>query len=256
VIGIFDSGVGGLSVLREARRLLPAADLVYLADQARAPYGERSLAQVRSFAEEITDYLLSRGALPVVVACNTASAAALRHLRARRPESAFVGMEPAVKPATTITSTGRIGVLATQATFQGELFADLVARYGEGVEVLTCACPGVAARVEEALDDPATADLLASFALPLVEQGADVLVLGCTHYSFLQAALAARVGLGVVIVDPAAAVARQVARVATDAGTQIGAGATTYLTTGDPQRLAEQVRLLLGEQAEVRRVDF
>src|SRR4030042_3063534 len=102
VIGIFDAGVGGLSVLREARRLLPAADLVYLADQARAPYGERSLAQVRAFAEEITDYLLSRGALPVVVACNTASAAALRHLRARRPASAFVGMEPAVKAATTL----------------------------------------------------------------------------------------------------------------------------------------------------------
>ena len=256
MIGVFDSGVGGLSVLREIRRLLPAADLVYLADQARAPYGERSLAEVRSFAEGITDHLIARGALPVVVACNTASAAALRHLRARRPESAFVGMEPAVKPAATLTSTGRIGVLATQATFQGELFADLVARYGEGVEVLTRACPGVAARMEEVPEDPATADLLAAFALPLVEQGADVLVLGCTHYSFLRGALAARVGPGVTIVDPAAAVARQVARVATDAGTQIGAGATTYLTTGHPPRLAEQVRILLGETVRTGHVEI
>jgi glutamate racemase len=256
VIGVFDSGVGGLSVGRETRRRLPAADLVYLADQARAPYGERSLAEVRSFAEGITDHLIARGALPVVVACNTASAAALRHLRARRPESAFVGMEPAVKPAATLTSTGRIGVLATQATFQGELFADLVARYGEGVEVLTRACPGVAARMEEVPDDPATADLLAAFALPLVEQGVDVLVLGCTHYSFLRGALATRVGPGVTIVDPAVAVARQVARVATDAGTQIGAGATTYLTTGNPRRLAEQVRILLSETVQAGRVEI
>jgi glutamate racemase len=120
--------------------------------------------------------------------------------------------------------------------------------------VLTRACPGVAARMGEVLEDPATADLLASFALPLVEQGVDVLVLGCTHYSFLRGTLAARVGPGVTIVDPAAAVARQVARVATDAGTQIGAGFTTYLTTGHPPRLAEQVALLLGEEAEAGRV--
>ena len=254
MIGIFDSGVGGLSVLREVRRLLPAADLSYLADQARAPYGERSLEEVRTFTEGITDYLITLGSLPVVIACNTASAAALRHLRARRPDRPFVGMEPAVKPAATLTSRRTIGVLATQATFQGELFADLVSRYGEGVEVLTRACPGVAARVEEAPDDPATADLLAGFARPLVEQGADVLVLGCTHYSFLGEALAACFGPGVTIVDPAEAVARQVARVAAEAGTQIGAGQTTYLTTGDRDRLAEQVALLLGEQVEARRV--
>ena len=254
MIGIFDSGVGGLSVLREVRRLLPAADLTYLADQARAPYGERSLEEVRTFTEEITDYLISLGSLPVVIACNTASAAALRHLRSRRPDRPFVGMEPAVKPAATLTSHGTIGVLATQATFQGELFADLVARYGEGVQVLTRACPGVAARVEAAPDDPATADLLAGFARPLVEQGADVLVLGCTHYSFLGDALAARFAPRVAIVDPAEAVARQVARVAAEAGTQIGAGQTTYLTTGDPDRLAEQVALLLDERVEARRV--
>jgi glutamate racemase len=255
VIGVFDSGVGGLSVLRAVRRLLPAADLVYLADQARAPYGERSLEEVRSFAEDIAGHLISRRSMPVVVACNTASAAALRHLRACWPESVFVGMEPAVKPAATLTSTGIIGVLATQATFQGELFADLVARYGEGVEVLTRACPGVAARVEEGSPhDPAAGDLLAGFAFPLVEQGADVLVLGCTHYSFLGEALAARVGSRVAIVDPAGAVARQVARVAAEAGTVVGAGATTYLTTGDPARLAAQVADLLGETVQAGRV--
>ena len=165
-----------------------------------------------------------------------------------------MGMEPAVKPAATLTSTGRIGVLATRATFQGELFADLVARYGEGVEVLTRACPGVAARMEEAPGDPAAADLLASFALPLVEQGADVLVLGCTHYSFLRDALAARVGPGIAIVNPAEAVARRVAAVAEEAGTVRGTGTTTWLTTGEPGRFSAQVALLLGDQVEADRV--
>jgi len=255
MIGVFDSGVGGLSVLREVRRLLPDADLVYLADQARAPYGERSLQEVRDFSEAIAGHLISRGAAPVVVACNTASAAALRQLRDRWPGVPFVGMEPAVKPAAGLTATGKVGVLATQATFQGELFADLVARYGNGVEVLTAACPGLAALIEDVPpNDPGAADRLARFALPLVAAGADVLVLGCTHYSFLQEALAERVGAGVAIVNPAEAVARRVAQVAPETTGDTGAGTTTYLTTGDPARFAAQVALLLGEQVETERV--
>ncbi|MBN2112651.1 MAG: glutamate racemase [Acidimicrobiia bacterium] len=249
MIGVFDSGVGGLSVLREMRRLLPQADLVYLADQARAPYGERSLQEVRDFSEAIARYLISRGSAPVVVACNTASAAALRGLREQWPGVPFVGMEPAVKPAATLTSSGKVGVLATQATFQGELFADLMARYGNGVEVLTAACPGLAALIEDVPpDDPAAADRLTGHALPLVAAGADVLVLGCTHYSFLQNALAERVGPGVTIVDPAEAVARRVAAVAEEAGTADGSGTTTYLTTGDPVRFARQIEVLLSER--------
>jgi len=255
MIGVFDSGVGGLSVLREIRRLLPAADLVYLADQAHAPYGERSLQEVRDFAEAIAGYLIARGAAPVVVACNTASAAAIRPLRERWSDVPFVGMEPAVKPAATITSTGKVGVLATQATFQGELFADLVARYGNGVEVLTRACPGLAALIEDVPpNDAGAADQLAGFALPLVAQGADVLVLGCTHYSFLQEALAERLGPAVAIVNPALAVARRVAAVAEEVGTTSGSGITTYLTTGDPARFAAQVEVLLGERVEAQQV--
>ena len=251
MIGVFDSGVGGLSVLREVRRLLPAADLVYLADQARAPYGERSLQEVRDFSEGIAGYLITRGAAPVVVACNTASAAALRGLREQWPGVPFVGMEPAVKPAAILTSTGKVGVLATQATFQGELFADLVARYGNGVEVLTAACPGLAALIEDVPpNDPGAADRLAGYALPLVVAGADVLVLGCTHYAFLQEALAERVGPRVTIVNPAEAVARRVTAVAEEAGTAAGRGTTTWLTTGDPVRFATQVALLLGDQVQ------
>ncbi|MBM3696836.1 MAG: glutamate racemase [Actinobacteria bacterium] len=255
MIGVFDSGVGGLSVLREVRRLLPTADLLYLADQARAPYGERSLQEVRDFSEAIAAYLISREAVPVVVACNTASAAALRGLRQKWPAVPFVGMEPAVKPATHLTATGKVGVLATQATFQGELFADLVARYGNGVEVLTQACPGLAALIEDVPpDDRAAADRLAGHAVPLVAAGADVLVLGCTHYAFLQRALAERVGPGVTIVNPAEAVARRVAAVAEEAGTAHGSATTAYLTTGDPARFAAQVRLLLREETQAEQV--
>jgi glutamate racemase len=250
VIGVFDSGVGGLSVLREIRSLLPAADLTYLADQARAPYGERSLLEVRDYAGEAADHLIGLGSAPVVVACNTASAAALRHLRSRWEAVPFVGMEPAVKPAAGLTSTGKIGVLATQATFQGELFADLVARYGNGVEVLTRACPGLAAIIEEVPpNDPGAAEHLAGHALPLVGAGADVIVLGCTHYAFLEDALALRLGPGVTVVNPARAVAQRVAAVAADSGTAEGGGTTTYLTTGDPARLVAQLRRLLGATA-------
>jgi glutamate racemase len=255
MIGVFDSGVGGLSVLREIRRLLPEADLVYLADQARAPYGERSLQEVRDFSDAIARHLIGLGAAPVVIACNTASAAALRGLREQWPGVPFVGMEPAVKPAAHLTALGKVGVLATQATFQGELFADLVARYGNGVEVLTQACPGLAALIEEVPpNDPGAADRLAGFALPLVAAGADVLVLGCTHYAFLQDALAQRVGPGVAIVNPAEAVARRVASVADEAATTFGRGTTTYLTTGDPARFAAQVEVLLGKPAAAARV--
>jgi len=255
MIGVFDSGVGGLSVLREIRRLLPAADVVYLADQARAPYGERSLQEVRDFSEQVAGLLIGREAAPVVVACHTASAAALRHLRERWEGVPFVGMEPAVKPAATLTATGKVGVLATRATFQGELFADLVARYGNGVEVLTQACPGLAALIEDVPpNDQGAADLLAGFASPLVARGADVLVLGCTHYAFLHDALAERVGPGVTIVTPAEAVARRVAAVAEESGTTSGSGSTCYLTTADPARFAAQVERLLGERAETARV--
>jgi len=257
VIGVFDSGVGGLSVLREIRSLLPAADLTYLADQARAPYGERSLLAVRGYAGEAAGHLIGLGSAPVVVACNTASAAALRHLRLRWEAVLFVGMEPAVKPAAGLTATGKIGVLATQATFQGELFGDLVARYGNGVEVLTRACPGLAAIIEEVPpDDPGAADHLAGHALPLVDAGADVIVLGCTHYAFLEDALALRLGPGVTVVNPARAVAQRVAAVAADSGTDEGGGTTTYLTTGDPARFVAQLQRLLGATAPASLVRF
>ena len=240
MIGVFDSGVGGLGVLREIRALLPDADLVYLADQANAPYGERSLSEVQTLAERAAERLIGMGAATVVVACNTASAAALRSLRERHPDTTFVGMEPAVKPAAAATSSGVVAVLATPATFQAEVFDALVARFADGVRVIPRPCPGWAAAVEDLIWD--ADDMVREPVESVVAAGADTLVLGCTHYSFLADAIGAAAGPGVTVVDPAPAVARQVARVADGAGMRT----TLYLTTGDPERLAVQVRSLLG----------
>ncbi len=213
-IGLFDSGVGGLSIWREVVRVLPHAQTLYVADQAHAPYGSRQLSEVRAFAEGITRFLLEAGAQLVVLACNTASAAALHHLRARFPSVPFVGMEPAVKPAVAQTRTGVIGVLATPATFQGALFASLLDRYAGNVRVLTQTCPGLVEAVESGtLDCPETEALLRACLEPLLAAGVDQLVLGCTHYPLVAPQIARMVGPGVTLVDPAPAVARQTARV-------------------------------------------
>lgn len=245
MIGLFDSGVGGLSVLREVRALLPGADLVYLADQAHNPYGERSLDDVRALAGRAAAHLIARGASTVVVACNTASAAALRRLREAHPSVPFVGMEPAVKPAAAATRSGVVGVLATPTTFQAEVFDDLVGRFAAGIDVRAHPCPGWADMVERDGGD-ADSGVIARHVRPVVDAGADTLVLACTHYAFIAAQIAAAAGPDVTIIDPAAAVARQVARVAGESG----AGTSTYLTTGDPVRFAGQIRTLLGIEAE------
>jgi glutamate racemase len=246
-VAVFDSGVGGLSVLREIRRLLPEADLRYVADQAHAPYGERTLDEVRERAVAVSGHLIDRGAAVVVVACNSASAAALRHLRAVYPATPFVGMEPAVKPAALSSRRSVVGVLATEATFQGELFSSVVDRHARDVAVIARACPGLARAVEDLdLTDPELHRLLASYVEPVVARGADVLVLGCTHYSFLARQVAAIAGDGVQVIDPGPAVARRVAAVAADSGGASGSGGLDLATTGDPGAFSSQVERLLG----------
>ncbi len=248
-IGIFDSGVGGLSVWREVVRLLPSEDVLYFADSAHLPYGERSLEEVKAFSEAITEFLLEKGAKVVVVACNTASAAALHHLR-ERFSIPIVGMEPAVKPAVSLTKTGRIGVIATKATFQGLLFRRLVERFGQGVEIYTRACPGLVEMVEEGLLNGQEAeDRVRAQLSPLLEEGIDVLVLGCTHYPFLREALEKVVGPSVIIVDPSEAVARQVRRVLEGNGLlkeEGGKGRYAFFTSGDPERFRRMLRMLVG----------
>lgn len=249
-IGVFDSGVGGLSVWREIIRQTPHEDTIYLADQAHVPYGSRSLADVRGFCEAITDFLLEQGAKIVVVACNTASAAALYFLRRSFPDVPFVGMEPAVKPAAERSRTGIVAVIATEATFQGALFASLIERYAQDVDVLTQVCPGLVEAVEAgAIGEPRTEMLVRECLRPLVDAGVDQLVLGCTHYPFLRRVIEKVVGEGLCIIDPAPAVARQTARVLEKAGSQAdgrSSGRHIFYTTGDADRFGEMIERLVG----------
>jgi glutamate racemase len=212
-IGVFDSGVGGLSVLRAIRQQMPHEPVLFLADQAHVPYGPRSLEEVRHFSEGITRYLLGRGAKLIVVACNAASAAALQYLRQVFPDVPFVGMEPAVKPAAETTRSGVVGVLATPATFQGALYASVIERFANSVTVLQNTCPGLVSQIEAGqLDGVETRRILETALKPMLEQGVDTIVLGCTHYPFVIPLIQEIAGPQVRVIDPAPAIARQVGR--------------------------------------------
>jgi glutamate racemase len=211
-IGIFDSGVGGLSVLREIHKLLPQVPLFYIADQAHVPYGKRQAEEIRKFSLAISQYLISRGAKLIIVACNTASAAALSWLRESLPKTTFVGMEPAVKPASEQTRNGIVGVLATPATFQGEMYSTLVERFAKDVRLLTDTLPGLVEAVERGeVNTPATRQILEKAIKPILAQGADTLVLGCTHFPFVLPLIREIAGSGVQVIDPAPAIARRTA---------------------------------------------
>jgi glutamate racemase len=258
-VGIFDSGVGGLTVLRAIHQLMPDEPLLYLADQANVPYGSRSLDEVRQFSQAITSYLLAEGAKLVVVACNTASAAALKYLRKVFPEVPFVGMEPAVKPAAENTRSGVVGVLATPATFQGELYASVVERFGSGVKLLQHTCPGLVAQIEKGqLESEETRHILEDALIPMLAQGIDTVVLGCTHYPFVIPLIQRITGPYVRVIDPSPAVARQVQRLLVAnslADVESPAGQVRlkeplqllrFLTTADPLCLESLLPKLLG----------
>lgn len=239
MIGVFDSGVGGLGILAETRRLLPLADLVYLADHSHAPYGVRSLDEVRERCERVAEWLIGRGCEVITIACNTASAAALHALRRRHPGTTFVGMEPAIKPAVETTGSGRVGVVATAATFQGELFSSVVDRFAADVEVVTAACPRWVGMVEAGLlSGPEAATEVRRCLTPLIEAEVDVVVLACTHYPALAPLIREAMGPSVQIIDPAPAVARQTARMAARLGVDGASSTTELVTTGDVASLA------------------
>ena len=237
-------------MLAEIRARMPAESMVYVADQRWAPYGDRSLEEVRSRSVQVAGQLIDSASKAVVVACNSASAAALHHLREVYPEVPFIGMEPAVKPAALQSGRGIIGVIATTTTFQGDLFASVVDRHADGVTVLTGAAPGLVAIVEEGLKERSKAEFeLAAILQPMVGEGMDTLVLGCTHYSFLTGLIREVVGPEISIVDPAPAVAVQVARVLHQRGLtapENGKGRLDYRTTADPERFADAIEALTG----------
>jgi glutamate racemase len=249
MIGVFDSGVGGLSVLRALRARLPYQPMTFLADQAHVPYGPRSLNEVRAFSESITGCLLERGAKLIVVACNAASAAALHHLRAVYPAVPFVGMEPAVKPAAEHTHTGVVGVLATPATFQGELYASVVERFAGDVTVLQDTCPGLVGQIECGdLEGPRTRAILETALRPMLARGMDTVVMGCTHYPFVIPLIQQIAGPTVRVIDPAPAVARQTERVLEACGLLAAPGApgeVRFITSGPPEPFAALLQRLL-----------
>jgi glutamate racemase len=257
-IGIFDSGVGGLSVLREIRVQLPSESVLYFADQSHVPYGSRGVEEVRTFSEEICRFLLGLGAKLIVVACNTASAAALQHLRRSFPATSFVGMEPAVKPAAESTHTGVVGILATPATFQGALYASVVERFGSGVTILQNTCPGLVGQIEKGeLDTPATWEILEKALRPMLKAGIDTVVMGCTHYPFVISLISQIVGPEVRVIDPAPAVVRQTTRLLDNSGLRNpdkGTGLLRFFTSGKLEQFGEQLPRLLGEKGEIRRI--
>ncbi|MFW5970122.1 MAG: glutamate racemase [Halofilum sp. (in: g-proteobacteria)] len=247
-IGVFDSGFGGLSVLRAIREALPSEDLIYCADHAWLPWGEREVECVRERARIVTGALVGARAKAVVVACNTATAAAAECLR-NEFALPVIAMEPAVKPAAAATRNGIVGVLGTGGTLASARFSALLDRYGAGLGVITRPAPELVEAVET--DNPERRRALVKKAVtPLIDGGADVIVLGCTHFPFLRSDIEALVGPGIGVIDTGAAVARELVRRLETGGignTANHAGSERFWTTGDPVALMPALHRLWGD---------
>lgn len=259
-IGVFDSGIGGLSVLKHIHACLPNEQLLYFADSGFAPYGGRPETEIVARSLAIAEFLIQREAKALVVACNTATAAAIKALRERYPSLPVVGVEPGLKPAAALTQSGIVGVLATQRTLASEKFERLREQVSAttGVTFLPQPCVGLADQVEKGeLQSPETAALLRRYVEPLIEQGVDTLVLGCTHYPFVQPLLEEIAGRittkPVTIVDTGEPVARQLVRLLAERGllSQTGPGTVAGFTTGSETALRTAFSRLLGIQPPV-----
>ena len=266
-IGVFDSGVGGLSVLRHIRAQLPQENLMYFADSGFAPYGNKPEHVVAERSLAVANYLVAHGAKALVVACNTATVAAIKLLRAHYPQLPIVGVEPGLKPAAAASRNGTIGVLATEVTLAGEKFLLLREQISSASQArfLLQGCPGLVEQIELGECDSAATDaMLAKYILPLLEQGADTLVLGCTHYPFVRASIERIVAQAtprdVVLVDTGDAVARQLARLLAAAGSlNPGPAADARLqamTTASGTALSVAFSSLLGLAQEVSEVQI
>ncbi len=220
-IGVFDSGVGGLWILKHLHTELPSYNYVFFGDQGHVPYGPRSMEQILNFSIEITKFLISKKCKVIVIACNTASAASLKYLRIQFPEIIFIGMEPAIKPAAEFTHTGKVGVLATPATFQGELYSSVVERFANNVEIFKNTCDGLVVQIEKGnFETKETRSILEKALLPMLKKNIDTVVLGCTHYPFVVPLIKEIVGDKVNVIDPTSAIVRQVARMLSENGLQ------------------------------------
>jgi len=257
-IGVFDSGVGGLSVLRHIRQTLPDARLIYVADSAHVPYGDKSPQYIEQRSLALTRFLLAQGAEAIVIACNTATAAAAATLR-QEFKCPIIGMEPAVKPAVAASKSGVVGVLATIGTLESARFAALLERYAGTVKIVAQGCPGLVEQVESGdLHSAQTRQLIARYTAPLLERGADTLILGCTHYPFLAPLIRAVVGDNIALIDTGAAVARQLQRRLLTELPDRSDGLTRptewFFTSGDTTQASRIMSLLWGGKVEVERL--
>jgi glutamate racemase len=253
-IGVFDSGVGGLSVLGEIRALLPQESLLYVADSGHVPYGEKSPEFICARSQTIAAMLLSQGAKALVLACNTATAAAIGELRERYPQLPIIGMEPAVKPAAAATQSGVVGVLATTGTLKSAKFAALLDRFANDVRVITQPCPGLVEQIEAGeLHSEKTRALLCGLVQPLLAEGCDTLILGCTHYPFIKPLLRELLPANVSLIDTGAAVARQLQRVLAERQLLATGSArpAQFYSSGNCAQLQQVLPLLWGQAAAV-----
>ena len=257
-IGVFDSGVGGLSVLAEIQRLLPNESLLYVADCGNIPYGEKTAQFIQQRCSAIAGFLQQQGAKALVVACNTATVAGVADLRRDYPQWPIVGMEPAVKPAAAATRSGVVGVLATTGTLQSAKFAALLDRFATDVRVITQPCPGLVELIENGdLHSPTLRQLLQSYVEPLLAAGCDTIILGCTHYPFLKPLLRQMIGDDISLIDTGAAVARQLQRLLAerDLLAHGAASAAQFWTSGEEQHFRNILPKLWTSSGIVQKFD-
>lgn len=256
-IGVFDSGVGGISVLQHIREALPEANLIYVADSGHVPYGGRSAAFIEARSMALTRFLLKHGAEAIVIACNTATAAAALPLRKQFSKIPFIGMEPAIKPAVTATKSNVVGVLATVGTLESARFAALLEKYAGNVKIVTQGCPGLVELVERGdLHSVEARRLVERYTAPLLDAGADTFILGCTHYPFLAPLIREVAGEEISLIDTGAAVARELKRrVDTELPPRVKLGVVgneTFHTSGDAERAKRIVSQLWGKDVAVK----
>lgn len=262
-IGVMDSGVGGISVLKHIHVLLPNEALIYFADSLHAPYGQKSADEIRQRCFIVADFLIAQGVKALVVACNTATAAAIADMRAKYTLP-IIGMEPAVKPAAAASNNGIIGVLATVGTLKSAQFAALLESYGRNVKVVTQACVGLVECIERGeLSTPNTQALIREYCAPLLAEGADTIVLGCTHYPFVKDAIREIVGEKISLIDTGAAVAKQLKRQLEEKNLLLASQENTFnhqkpkmqFWTNSKAENAKQVtEMLWGNQVELQRL--
>ncbi|MFJ4196484.1 glutamate racemase [Pseudomonas sp. NPDC089534] len=251
-VAVFDSGVGGLSVLAEIQRLLPGESILYFADCGHIPYGEKTPEFIRQRCALMAAFFREQGAKALVLACNTATVAAVADLRRDFPDWPIVGMEPAVKPAAAATRSGVVGVLATTGTLASAKFAALLDRFATDVKVITQPCPGLVERIEGGdLHSDALRRMLHGYVEPLLAAGCDTIILGCTHYPFLKPMLATMIPAEISLIDTGAAVARQLQRLLAERGLLADgpSRAARFWTSGDPQAF-RTVLPLLGQTSD------